>query len=204
MSNKGEKTRKKILDGATELFRTKGFGATSVNELLQATGVTKGSLYFHFPGKDDLALAYLRLAGEHFMAFLDEGLEGETAAGKLESFLYQALAYHRGKGFVGGCLFGNTALETSDSAPAFAQVTSEVFLQWKQKLAAIIAQAQDEGAIHRSRTAENLAEFVIAVLEGGIMQSRLHKCEEPMKNCIETLRLVLFAETPGSEPRRPH
>jgi len=105
---------------------------------------------------------------------------------------------------VGGCLFGNTALETSDTAPAFAQMTAEVFLEWKRKLAAIIAHAQDEGAIHQGRTAESLAEFVIAVLEGGIMQSRLHKTEEPMNNCIETLRLMLFIPNPGSDQRRSH
>lgn len=204
MGTKGEKTRQKILDEAAHLFRTKGFGATSINDLLEASGVTKGSLYFHFPGKDDLALAYLRQAGDHFMTFIDEGLEGETAAGKLESFLHQALAYHRGRGFVGGCLFGNTALETSDTAPAFAKVTAEVFLQWKRKLAAIIAQAQDEGAIPAEHSAEDLSEFVIAVLEGGIMQSRLHKTEKPMKNCIETLRQMLLINNPGSDQRRSH
>ncbi|WP_305042195.1 TetR/AcrR family transcriptional regulator [Geoalkalibacter sp.] len=204
MGFKGEKTRKKILDDAAHLFRTKGFGATSINDLLEATGVTKGSLYFHFPGKDDLGLEYLRQASERFMDFIDEGLEGDTAAQKLDSFLRLALDYHRGRGFVGGCLFGNTALETSDTAPAFAQMTAEVFLEWKRKLAAIIAHAQDEGAIHQGRTAESLAEFVIAVLEGGIMQSRLHKTEEPMNNCIETLRLMLFIPNPGSDQRRSH
>ncbi|MDO3376865.1 TetR/AcrR family transcriptional regulator [Geoalkalibacter halelectricus] len=202
MPSKGERTRQKILQEAGELFRTKGFGATSVSDLLEATGVTKGSLYFHFPGKDDLGLEYLRQSGERFMRFIDEGLDGRCAGEKLDGFLSQAFAYHRGRGFVGGCLFGNTALETSDTAPEFAQITTQVFVRWKEKLAAIIAQAQNEGTIHQGRSAEDLAEFVIAVLEGGIMQSRLHKSEEPMKNCIETLRQMLFTNNPGSEKCR--
>lgn len=204
MGTKGEKTRQKILHDAAGLFCTKGFGATSINDLLEATGVSKGSLYFHFPGKDDLALEYLRQASERFLVFIDEGLEGQSAAEKLDHFLWQALAYHRGRGFVGGCLFGNTALETSDTSPAFAELTAEVFVQWKQKLATIIEQAQDHGAIHRGRLAEELAEFVIAVLEGGIMQSRLYKSEDPMKNCIETLRLVLYSNNQDSKQPQSH
>jgi TetR/AcrR family transcriptional regulator, transcriptional repressor for nem operon len=204
MSSKGERTRQKILHDAARLFHTKGFTATSINDVLEITGVTKGSLYFHFPGKEDLGLVYLRQASERFMTFIDEGLQGRTAVERLDSFLDMALGHHRGKGFVGGCLFGNTALETSDTSPVFAQVTAEVFLEWKRKLAAIIAQAQDEGAILQERSAEELAEFVIAVLEGGIMQSRLHKTEKPMKNCIETLRLMLLTNNPGLDQRRPH
>ena len=196
MGTKGETTRKKILDDAAELFRTKGFGATSIKDLLDATGVTKGSLYFHFPGKDDLALEYLRQEGERFMAFIEAGLEGHTAVEKIDHFLHKALAYHRGTGFVGGCLFGNTALETSDTSPAFAELTAEIFAQWKRKLAAVIAQAQTDGSIQPAHRAEDVAEFIIAVLEGGIMQSRLQKTERPMKNCIRTLRLMLYTNNP--------
>ena len=204
MGSKGEKTRQRILNDTAKLFRTKGFGATSIKDLLEATGVTKGSLYFHFPGKDDLALEYLRQEGERFMAFIEAGLEGDSAIDKIDHFLHKALAYHRGTGFVGGCLFGNTALETSDTSPAFAELTAEIFAQWKRKLAAVIAQAQADGSIHLEHKAEDVAEFIIAVLEGGIMQSRLHKTERPMKNCIRTLRLLLYTNNPSPASNLPH
>ncbi len=204
MGAKGEKTRQKILEDAAELFHTKGFGATSVRDLLQVTGMTKGSLYFHFSGKDEIGLEYLRQAGERFMAFLDEGLEGPSAVEKLDNFLQEAFAHHRARGFVGGCLFGNTALETSDTAPAFARVTAAAFNQWRKKLAVIIEQAQDDGTVYRIRSADELAEFVIAALEGGIMQSRLHKSEAPMKNCVETLRLMLYSDKTDLQPHKPH
>jgi len=192
MGIKGERTRQKILDEAAKLFHIKGFGATSINDLLHATGMTKGSLYFHFRGKDDLGLEYLRQAGEKFMKFLDEGLQGSSAVEKLDNFFQKAFDHHRARGFVGGCLFGNTALEASDTAPAFAKITTAAFHQWRCKLTVTIQEAQEEGTVHGTRSAHELAEFIIAALEGGIMQSRLYKSDAPMKNCVETLRMMLY------------
>jgi len=192
MGIKGEDTRQKIIDKAAELFLIKGFNATSIRDLLEATGLTKGCLYFHFKCKDDIGLEYLRQASEKFMLFLDQGLQGSSGVDKLDNFLIGAFTYHNSRDFVGGCLFGNTALETSDTAPDFAKLTAATFHQWRGKLTNIIQQAQEEGGVINNRTAEDLAEFVIATLEGGIMQSRLNKSEAPMKNCVETLRALLY------------
>jgi TetR/AcrR family transcriptional repressor of nem operon len=84
MPIKGERTKERITRAAAELFRRQGFAATSVRDLLQAAGVKKGSLYFHFPGKDELALEVLRQAEEEFMAFLDGALLGPTPAARLD------------------------------------------------------------------------------------------------------------------------
>ena len=86
MATKGDITREKILEAARYLFNTKGFGATSINDLVDASGLQKGSIYFHFPGKDAIGLTVLEEARSSFMDFLTDSLTGDTPGLCLENF----------------------------------------------------------------------------------------------------------------------
>lgn len=86
MATKGEITKQKIIEDATRLFHRKGFGATSVNDLLNATGVTKGSLYFHYQDKEALGIAVLRKETEIYK-------EIKSAFGRILT-LFKTYAHH--------------------------------------------------------------------------------------------------------------
>lgn len=102
MPAKGEKTRDRIVSEASRIIQRKGLAATTVSDLVNATGLRKGSLYFHFPGKEEIGLEVLRQARGAFMAFLDGALTGDTPGGCLDHFFRRALEIHRQSGFVGG------------------------------------------------------------------------------------------------------
>lgn len=191
MVTKGEQTRVRILDEAKRVFHRKGFSATSINDLLAAAGTTKGNLYFHFSGKEEVVLAVLRREQQKFMQFLDEALQGETPGARLDNFFRQALEKNRSRGFVGGCLFGNTALEASDTSEPFAEVVKEVFAAWIDKVAQTIAAAQLARQVRTDLPPLELAEMIVMTLEGGIMQARLHKSELPLKRSLDSLRKIL-------------
>jgi TetR/AcrR family transcriptional regulator, transcriptional repressor for nem operon len=191
MATKGELTREKITRTATELFCRQGFAATSINDLVAACDITKGSLYFHFPGKDDVALAVLEQAEAEFMLFLDNALAGTSPGAALDRFFHRALEFHRQKNFVGGCLFGNVALEASDSNEIYAASVAQVFACWQEKIRTVIAAAQRAGQLRADLPAETLALLVVSTIEGGIMLSRLRKEEEPLKSCLDSLRTLL-------------
>ena len=191
MKTKGELTRERILEVACSLFNTRGFNATTISDLVEATGMQKGSLYFHFAGKDDIAREVLREATEEFMAFLDKALAGNNPGLALDSFFRSALNKHLATGFVGGCLFGNTALEMSDSNPEFARAIERVFDNWTQKITDTVGSAQTTGQIRDDIKSGQLACHIIATIEGGIMMSRLKKDERPMRECLDTLRMTL-------------
>jgi TetR/AcrR family transcriptional repressor of nem operon len=191
MLTKGEITRAKILDEATQVFHRKGFLTTTISDLLNVTGMTKGTLYFHFASKEDIGLEVLRRARDAFRQFLNEALQGETPGARLDSFFRCAMERNRSKRFVGGCLFGNTALEACDNAPPFADLVSEVFAEWTGKLQETIQAAQASGQIRQDLPASALAELVVATIEGGIMQSRLKQEEGPLKRAVDSLRVLL-------------
>ncbi|MDF1580548.1 MAG: TetR/AcrR family transcriptional regulator [Desulfuromonadales bacterium] len=191
MATKGEITRTKILDEAAQVFQRKGFLTTTINDLLDATGMTKGNLYFHFASKEEVGLAVLRRERDAFGQFLDDTLHGDTPGARLDSFFCHVMERNCSKGFVGGCLFGNTALETCDNAPSFAELVSEVFVEWIDKLEETIRAAQANGQLRQDLPADQLAELVVGTIEGGIMQSRLKKEGGPLKRALDALRVLL-------------
>lgn len=191
MVTKGEQTRERILTEASKVFNRQGIAATTINDLLKATGTTKGNLYFHFASKEGVGLEVLCRERETFKVFLENALQGDTPGAQLEQFLCQVLERNRYRGFVGGCLFGNTALESSDTAPPFANLVSEVFTEWIGKVQAVIAAAQATGQVRQDLPADHLAELVVVTIEGGIMQSRLKKDEGPLARALDTLRVLL-------------
>ena len=191
MPVKGERTQQHILESAQKVFLQKGFAATSITDLMAAAGVTKGSLYFHFDSKEQIGLAVLERARESFMAFLEDSLQGDSPGQSLENFLQRACDHHGRAAFIGGCLFGNTALETSDTEPVYARFVAQVFAEWREKLEAVITKAQQAGQVRSDIGAGEMAQFVISVLEGSIMQARLYKEGRPLTDGANTLRRLL-------------
>lgn len=195
MPTKGEITKNKILEIATSLVNRKGFGATTIQDVISATGLQKGCIYFHFPDKDALCLAILEKARENFLLFLGSALSGDTPGARLENFFRQAVEKHLAAGFIGGCIFGNTAIEFSDTDSRFATVIERVFDDWLAMISQTVSAAQDAGEVRGDIPAAALALHVVAAIEGGIMLSRLKKDEEPMRQCLETVRMFLRLQT---------
>ena len=189
--NKGQATRESLVQAAARLARIKGFDRTSVQEVMAEAGAGKGSFYHHFESKDALGLAVLERERASFMEMLDACFNEEKGADALECFFQSSLEAHSGKGLTGGCLWGNTALEMSDTNPAYVGPVNEVFREWTGKLQQMIREAQAGGRIREDLPDSDLALLVVAAIEGGIMMSRLRKDEAPMRSCLDLLRLLL-------------
>ncbi|MFF0827084.1 TetR/AcrR family transcriptional regulator [Brevibacillus sp. NPDC003359] len=80
----GEKTKQHIVEKATELFSQKGYSATSIEDICQATGASKGSLYYHFKNKEQLFLYLLeKQYNEWVDLWQEKEKEFETSIDKL-------------------------------------------------------------------------------------------------------------------------
>ena len=129
---------------------------------------------------------------------LNSGYKGYGLA-LLVDILSAVLDYHRKRKFGGGCIFGNTALETGDSNPRFAAFVRAVFDEWTGLLARLLAGARDAGEIPNTIEPTAFARLIVASLEGGIMMARLSKNERDLIQCIDAIRsaLGMSATTPG-------
>ena len=192
---KGEMTRAKVLEKARPLVNRKGFSNTSTNDVVEATGVKKGNLYFHFPSKENLGLSILEKAQKDFFLFLDYSLLGERPLEKIFNFFDAALEIHTKNKFEGGCLFGNTALEMGDTNTRFSKKVDEVFQHWAAVLTDLLVEARKMGDLKTDISPEALAKHIVATIEGGIMMSKVSKKEEDLRDCLQSLRVLLGAKT---------
>jgi probable transcriptional regulator len=70
--SKGQLTREHILEVAAQVFAQRGYSETRLDDIIQATGLTKGALYFHFRSKSDLAYAVIE---DHKRHWLEQGIQ---------------------------------------------------------------------------------------------------------------------------------
>jgi TetR/AcrR family transcriptional repressor of nem operon len=181
-TTKGRATKERIVKTAARLIHTRGYKNTSLEDILAESGVTKGSFYFHFATKDDLVHAAI----DRFFGGIERRLtplfEGEgTPMEKVSAYLDGMAQLMERSGCTGGCLLGNLTLEVSDWHEELRDHLASCFGGLKGLLADVIAQGQRAGEIRKDRTADELAAFVVALLEGALMLSRAAKSTEPMR-----------------------
>lgn len=194
-TTKGEQTRKKILKRARKALIVRGFYNTSINDIISATGVKKGNLYYHFASKEELGIAVLQDAKDEFFQILTAAFVGRSPLERVENFLDVILNEQRDRNFVGGCLFGNTALEMSDNNSKFAKIINELFISWADIIEGHLKEAVANGEFISPFTPWQLATLIIASIEGGIMMSRVSKEEECLLTCIKSLKILLKSKS---------
>lgn len=157
------------------LFWEKGYGSTSVADVLHAAQVNSGSLYHFFPGKQDLLLAVLAA----YRAGIDEMLLAPAWKGVGDPIekVFALLARYRQSvvqtDCVYGCPIGSLALEIHEPDPPVRKAMADNFKVWVDAVARCLTAA---GArLPKQLDRRGLAEFVLTTMEGGVMQARTHR-----------------------------
>ena len=171
--NKAEKTKQFIVEKTAPIFNTKGYAGTSLSDMTEATGLTKGSIYGNFTNKDDVALAafdhnWKRIAG----ITRQEMDKKSTIREKLLVYVeYDKMV--NSPGSAGGCPVLNTAVEADDTHPLLKKKANEAFTAWKDKLTKLIETGVRTKEFNASTNPEQVALTIIAMIEGGIMIAKL-------------------------------
>lgn len=190
-TSKGEKTRDHILKTTRKILVAQGFHNTSISAVIEATGVKKGNLYYHFASKEELGLAVLEDAKDEFFSFLAKALAGRDPLEKIINSCKAIFAEQKKNNFVGGCLFGNTALEMTDSNEKFSGVIQEVFSRWTGLLAGYLDEARKASLLPPAAQPLLLAKTVVATLEGAIMMSRVSKDKNDLDDFLAAITGLL-------------
>ena len=128
----GKDTRWRIVEAAMELFWLKGFASTSIADILSRSQVNSGSLYYFFPGKQDVLLAVLEAYrdGIHQMLLEPAWAGVEDPVERVFALLaqYRRLIVETECQY--GCPIGSLALELHDADPIVRQRLAENFTAW--------------------------------------------------------------------------
>lgn len=174
--------REKILAAAAQLIHRQGYNNTGLQEILQTAGVPKGSFYFHFKSKEDLALALIDRFVSVWRGLAEETLADTSrpALARLRDFYSQRRDYFCQEGFVGGCPVGNLSQEMGDVSPALRERLSQVIDAMAGQVAQVLAEAQARGELDRRHDPQALAYFIVSSWQGALIRMKVCKCQEPL------------------------
>ena len=181
-------TRERILGVAMRLFWLKGYGATSIADILHEAGANAGSLYHFFPTKQDLLLAvldrYRQGIGPMLLEPAWEGVEDPiervfALLGRYRRSLADTECSY-------GCPIGSLALELHEPDPAVRELLSANFEGWVAAVQRCLDEAGDRLPADVDR--RELAVFVLTTMEGGVMQARTHRTLETFDASVNRLR----------------
>ncbi|WP_260482691.1 TetR/AcrR family transcriptional regulator [Sphingomicrobium flavum] len=164
-----------IVEAARELFWEKGYNSTSIADLLSRTQLHSGSLYHYFPGKQDVLVAVL----ESYRDGIKEGLLDYAWTGvddpieKIWALLNGYRMMMVTSDFAHGCPIGNLALEISEPDPKVRELIAANFSNWVAAVEGCLEEASERFPPDLDKRA--LAEMILTVMEGGIMQARTHR-----------------------------
>ncbi|MBA4852626.1 TetR/AcrR family transcriptional regulator [Emticicia sp. BO119] len=172
--SKAARTREFIIEKTAPIFNIKGYAGTSLNDITDATGLTKGSIYGNFTNKDDVALA----AFDYNLQCVEEIISQEIRKQKTfqDKLLVYANVYENFLKYpfpIGGCPILNTAIEADDTHPALKEKAANAINGWKNKLISLIQKGIDAKEFRPETNAEQTALTMIAMIEGGIMITKL-------------------------------
>ncbi|TQM00358.1 TetR family transcriptional regulator [Actinoallomurus bryophytorum] len=174
-----EDARGRLVRTAARLFLARSYQAVGVDELCAAADVRKGSFYYFFRSKSELAKAVIDRHALALWARLDEAgaTEGEGSPVERLHAIADAVGeiqqgFERRFGKVVGCPFGNLAAELATTDDALHEHLATMFAEWEGRLAAICRDAAAQHALRAGADPDLLARILIAQFQGMILLAK--------------------------------
>jgi TetR/AcrR family transcriptional repressor of nem operon len=191
--------RDQLIESAVEVFHARGFNGCSVQDIVEAAGVPKGSFYNHFKSKEALGVevvhAYTRLVA----AYVAEAGAGEIFSGdrtpleRIRAYFEAVIEQNVSCGVRKGCLLGNFATELAPHSTEIANAVTDALDNWSVAIARALAQAQEAGELSKDADVEALGRYLVDGYEGAAARAKLIGDRAPMDEFIRTTFDFLLA-----------
>lgn len=182
-------TPERLIESTRELLWERGYVGTSPRAIQERAGVGQGSMYHHFTGKPDLALAAIRRSAEQLTALAEQQFSGPgTAVERITDYL------RRERDVLRGCPVGRLTQDPDVvAAPELRAPVTETFRHLRARLAAVLAEGQALGELDPTLDVEDTAATVAAVVQGGYVLARAEGSAEPFHRAVEGAAALLAA-----------
>jgi TetR/AcrR family transcriptional regulator, transcriptional repressor for nem operon len=181
-------TRQRLVEAGLFLFWQKGYAATGMSEILARAKANSGSFYYCFKAKEDLLLAVLELYIQSLQPVVMQPVFSQIT-GPIER-IFGVLDFYRrnliATGCTYGCPIGRLALEIPEEQFHVHKRLADNFDGWTAAIEKCLDDARDSLPADLDR--KTLSQFVLTVMEGGVMQSRAHRNLAPFDASVEHLR----------------
>jgi TetR/AcrR family transcriptional regulator, transcriptional repressor for nem operon len=189
--------RDKLVQAGTDLFRRQGYTATTVDEICQQAGLTKGAFFHHFASKEALALACLE-AWDGMVAGLEERAGFQAASDPVKraigymDFFIGAFANPQ---VLKSCLAGTTVQEVADTHPKLRDAAHACFVSGQARLEKILAAAAK--ASGRRVNAASLARLWITTMQGALILCKASQDESVITDSLTHVKQYIVERLTG-------
>jgi AcrR family transcriptional regulator len=195
-AKRGEQTRDHIIRKSAELFNLKGYAASSIAEVMEATGLRKGGIYNHFESKDEIAMAAFdyayKLTSERFVQAIRTA--EKNAVAKLQALVQAYTMYIEEPPLRGGCPIQNAAVESDYSNPLLRAKAREAMDQLRAMLKHVLDEGVKRRQLKPSINTDYVTTLFIATLEGGIMLAALYRDRAHLDRVIHFVQEYIDSE----------
>ena len=187
-------TKEKLLEAAQQLMLAKGFPATTVDEICETAGFTKGSFFHYFESKEHLGKEVLdRFYLSEVRQMLQEGpfRKKSDPLQRIYGYVDRFIELSQNLETPSGCLLGHFAQELSDTHPEIRALCAQCFAEWAAILKHDLDEAKTKYAPKASVDTQSLAEYLIAVLQGSQILARAKQDKGVYKQNLQHFKRYL-------------
>jgi AcrR family transcriptional regulator len=190
---KSEKTTQFIIEQVAPIFNKKGYVGTSLSDLTEATGLTKGSIYGNFKNKDGVAIEAFKY---NLAVITDSFFEkiSDSRISPVDRLLALPLTYLRRYDTIvamGGCPILNTAVDADDTHPELKKMAQNIIEKINKSLISLIEEGISIGQIKPETNPNKIAQVMISLVEGGFMTAKLLDKKEYFESSLEQLDEII-------------
>jgi AcrR family transcriptional regulator len=208
LTPKGLRTRERIVEAAAELLLTRGLGATTLDDVKAAAGVSSSQLYHYFDSKGDLVQAVAVHQTENIVAAQGAMLRGMEGVESLREWARFVVDNFSSFGCCGGCPLGSLGSEVAESDELARQAVSASLLRWEGVLRDGLIELTEAGVLGPAADPEALAVALIVALQGGFLLGKIHRSPRPLEvalaNAIDHVASFATATVPPRRGNRAH
>jgi TetR/AcrR family transcriptional repressor of nem operon len=196
-SSKPLSHKERLLRQGMKSFYEHGFNGTTVDAILEASGVPKGSFYHHFGSKSGFGLAVLQRYMEFQLATMGKWTSNDTltTAEKLRRYVGELGEIFVKSGFQRACLAGKFSTELAASSDSFREQLGESMSEWVLVLTQLMREGQQRGDVRVDRSAQQLASNFLALIEGAFVLALPMRDTRPLDDAAAALGSLI--EPPG-------
>ncbi len=176
------------LENAMNVFWRQGYEATSLDDLTEAMGINRPSLYNTFGSKHDLYLATLKHYRERYSQQMIAAL---ATANNLHEALSGAFTAVIRSETGSGCMMVNTIIEILPHDAIVAEFVQAADEETEVAFADAIARAQARGEVSTDKDPEGLAKYFNLVMQGLRVRSKSGCCAETLEHLLPIILSVL-------------
>jgi AcrR family transcriptional regulator len=195
-----DQTRRELLEAAFAEIWQHGFHATSLDRILEHTGVTKGALYYHFKNKLELGYAVVEevIRPAVINDWLTSLAENDDPLRAIMDVIYRRRDEYSDQAQQCGCPLNNLAQEMSAVDEGFRTRIANLFDSWRRGLASALRQGQAHGKVREDVNVDDVATFVLASIEGTIGLTKNAQNLDIMKASHAALEMFLESLRPAT------